>query len=647
MSASANSSRNSARRPGAGLLFVAVFLATLALAASLVPALAQERILSFSSDITLLTNGTVDVTETITVRAEGNQIKRGIFRDIPTTLTNRDGSTIRSNLKVISVSKNWDPEPFFTEGIRDGTRIYIGDADVFLTTGTYRYTIRYTMTRMARYFEEHDELYWNATGNFWDFPIEKAVARVTLPKGAVISELAVYTGRQGENGADASVNLTSDNTATFRATRPFNPREGMSVVALFQKGILVEPDGTQKALNFLSDHRKTIFPLFAVLIVLLYYYFAWDSVGRDPKKGVIIPLFRAPKGFSPALVHFIHRMGWKKSGWTAFTAAIISLATRGLIDITTDDKKKTTFKSLEGDDRRLPRGEEVINTYMKSKGTIKVNKTTGPGLLKNRRAFMKAIQSENRNAYFFNNYLYVGIGFALSFLSILGLIATGVLPPGQGVVILAAGMGLSILSMVVGGILSGAGMTRFFVLVWFGVIFANVMGSFARLFSGVEIDQPLIATVSIVILNLVFYFLMRAPTVQGRKIMDEIDGFKLYLETAEVDRLNFSGEPEFSIERFEEILPYAIALGVEKPWTSRLEGEFLRNTIEQPKGGYRPGWHHGSSFSSNSLSSNIAGIATGMSTAMISAQPSSSSSSGGGGGGSSGGGGGGGGGGGW
>ena len=638
-------SNSSAHRFSAGFLFCVVFLATLVLATAPTPA--QERILSYASNITLLKNGTVDVTETITVRAEGKQIKRGIFRDIPTTLANPDGSVIRSNLEVISVLKDSEPEPFSTEGIRDGTRIYVGDANVYLSTGTYRYTIRYTMTRMARYFEDHDELYWNATGNFWSFPINKAVAQITLPEGAVISELAVYTGRQGETGADANITQTSDNTATFRATRPFGPGEGMSVAALFQKGVLIEPDGTQKTLNFLSDHRKTIFPLFAVLLVLLYYYFAWDAVGRDPKKGVIIPLFRPPKGFSPALVHFIHRMGWKKSGWTAFTAAIISLATRGLVDITTDDKKKTTFKSLEGDDRRLPRGEEVINNYLKSKGTIKVNKTTGPGLLKNRRAFMKAIESENRNAYFFNNYLYVGIGFALSFLSILGLIATGILPPGQGVVILAVGMGVGILSMVVGGVLSGAGITRFFVLVWFGVVFANVAGEFARLFSGVDIDQPLIAVISIVVINIVFVFLMRAPTVQGRKIMDEIDGFKLYLETAEENRLNFSDEPEFSIERFEEILPYAIALGVEKPWASRLEGEFLRNTIEEPRGGYRPRWHHGSGFSSSSLSSNISGIAAGMSTAMISAQPSSSSSSGGGGGGFSGGGGGGGGGGGW
>ncbi len=630
-----------------GSIMRLIFLVMALVFGPLVPVQAQERILSYVSDITLLTNGTVDVTETITVRAEGQQIKRGIFRDIPTTLTNPDGSILRSNLNVVSVSRDDKPEPYFTQDIRDGTRIYVGDADVYLSSGIYRYTIRYTMTRMARYFENHDELYWNATGNFWSFPINKAIARITLPEGAVISELAVYTGRQGETGADASVTLNSDNTATFRATRPFAAGEGMSVAALFQKGVLIEPDNAQKTLNFLSDHRKTIFPLLAVLIVLLYYYFAWDAVGRDPKKGVIIPLFRAPKGFSPALVHFIHHMGWKKSGWTAFTAAIISLATRGLVDISTDDKKKTTFKSLEGDDRRLPRGEEVINTYLQSKGTIKVNKTTGPGLLKNRGAFLKAIESENRNAYFFNNYLYVGIGFALSFLSIIGLIAMGILPAEQGVLILGTGFGLGIMSMVVGGAISTGGMGRFFVFVWFGVIFINLGGSLARLFSGFDIDQPLIAVVSIVVINIIFLFLMRAPTVQGRKIMDQIEGFKLYLETAEKDRLNFLGEPEFSIERFEEILPYAIALGVEKPWASRLEGEFLRNTIEQPRGGYRPRWHHGSGFNSSSLSSNISGIAAGMSTAMISAQPSSSSSSGGGGGGSSGGGGGGGGGGGW
>jgi len=129
-------------------------------------------------------------------------------------------------------------------------------------------------------------------------------------------------------------------------------------------------------------------------------------------------------------------------------------------------------------------------------------------------------------------------------------------------------------------------------------------------------------------------------------VMDEIDGFKMYIETAEKERLNLVGEPQMTVARFERILPYAIALGVEKPWSEHFEAELSRNAVPDATAGYHPMWYHGSSFAPGRMSKDIAAMATGMSAAMIAAQPATSSSSGFSGG-SSGGGGGGGGGGGW
>src|SRR5690606_24899189 len=137
-----------------------------------------------------------------------------------------------------------------------------------------------------------------------------------------------------------------------------------------------------------------------------------------------------------------------------------------------------------------------------------------------------------------------------------------------------------------------------------------------------------------------------APTVHGRKVMDEIDGFKMYLETAEKERLNFQDEPDMSVQRFEAILPYAMALGVEKPWSERFEKDLARHAAKDAEG-YSPLWYSGGNFSAGSFARTMGGVATGLSAAMIASQPQASSSSGSGGGGFSGGGGGGGGGGGW
>ena len=145
---------------------------------------AEEVIRSYASDVRLAADGAVHVIETITVRAEGRSIRRGIFRDIPTVLVNDDGSKVYSNLTINAVKRGGKAEPYHTEGIENGLRIYIGDADVMLRTPSDQiYTIDYTMTRMGRRFADHDELYWNATGNYWEFPIESAVAAITLPEG--------------------------------------------------------------------------------------------------------------------------------------------------------------------------------------------------------------------------------------------------------------------------------------------------------------------------------------------------------------------------------------------------------------------------------------------------------------------------------
>src|SRR5690606_28549434 len=108
----------------------------------------------------------------------------------------------------------------------------------------------------------------------------------------------------------------------------------------------------------------------------------------------------------------------------------------------------------------------------------------------------------------------------------------------------------------------------------------------------------------------------RAPTVQGRRIMDQIEGFRMYLDTAEKERLNISGEPPMTITRFEAILPYAIALGVEKPWSEHFEGELARHAVpDAPSGTYRPRWYSGRDFSSTSggFSNAVTAAATGMS----------------------------------
>ncbi|MGV3490590.1 MAG: DUF2207 domain-containing protein [Devosia sp.] len=647
-----------AKRGGGGsptLRTLLLALVTALLTLLPLPALAREVITSFASAVELRADGSVEVLETIAVFAEGIEIRRGIYRDIPLIMINPDNSRLRSNLEVIAVSRDGQNEPYKLENLGNGyKRIRIGDPDVFVTYGPHTYTIRYTMSRMGRSFADHDELFWNATGNYWNFPIEDSVTSIELPPGAVIDQLVGYTGVPGSTEQAVEITRVSDTRAIFRTTRPLASGEGVSVAASFQKGILAEPQGLDRLTYWLSDHRDVVVPGIAVALVLLYNLLAWSQVGRDPPKGTIIPLFHPPKGFSPALAHWVHKMGWEKSGWTAFTAAIFDLGAKGLVKIDNPGKTLTITRTKVAAPADLRGAERVLFNYFDSKGSVTVNTSNGPKLNETRTQFMSAIEGENRSVYFNRNAGYVVFGLVFSGALLLALVIFDMIDPVTLIFAAMAGVSIGILSGIVRNFLTMPILGRIILGFWVVLFGSNALSAISSLWAGLRFDTPVIAAGMIVLINVVFGVLMRAPTVQGRKAMDQLEGFRMYMDTAEKNRLNLVGEPPMTVDRFERMLPYAIALDVEKPWSEHFEAELARNAVGgAPSGDYQPNFYSGRSWSagSGSFSNTVSSVATGMSAAMIASQPSSSSGSGfsggGGGGGGSGGGGGGGGGGGW
>ncbi|MDP7309445.1 MAG: DUF2207 domain-containing protein, partial [Roseibacillus sp.] len=87
----------------------------LGLAAMAVSARADERILSWHSEIVVEKSGDLRVTETITVRAEGNRIKRGIFRDLPVQRKGKAGLRTTKRCAVLSVKRGGKRENYKRE----------------------------------------------------------------------------------------------------------------------------------------------------------------------------------------------------------------------------------------------------------------------------------------------------------------------------------------------------------------------------------------------------------------------------------------------------------------------------------------------------------------------------------------------------
>ena len=215
------------------------FLAFLALVLAFVPASrAEERILSFDSRIEVEKSGVLRVTETIEVWAEGNKIKRGIFRDLPTDRKGKDGLRSAKRFKVVYVKRDGKRENFQRERIENGIRIRIGNAEKKLRTGrAYTYEILYLTDRQLYLEEGRDALYWNVNGTEWGFPAEKVSATVILPPGIKGTKVWGYTGKLGEQGKDYKATLTKTG-ATITTTRPFRAGENLTVVLEWPPGQL-------------------------------------------------------------------------------------------------------------------------------------------------------------------------------------------------------------------------------------------------------------------------------------------------------------------------------------------------------------------------------------------------------------------------
>ncbi len=546
---------------------------------------ATEAITNFDVAIDVAVSGDFTITETITVNAEGRTIRRGIFRDLPRYMM-VDGYKTPQNYDVLSVTRDGKPEPYSREFDGNAVRLMIGDADVYLEAGLHTYEITYGVKDQIRRGDTFDEVYWNVTGNYWRYDILKSGASITLPEGASLQEARAFTGALGEVGSDA-VFSQSGQTYRFDASRSFAPNEGLTVSIKIDKGVIADTPPATRRFMWWVRNGAILLLSGSLFVILGFYYISWHRVGRDPLKDPVFARYAPPKNYSAAAVSFIEHRGI--SGHKALTATLLSLAIKGSLTLDTETKKTTIAQK----DRAAPRAAEedaLFNGLFPSAHAADIILTRQPHdrFYKVYTKFKSVLTKRFGRPYFKYNGGFMVIGILLSFLA------------------------------------GAAAISQFY-----GKPHPFVLLGLAGLF----------------LLNILFLFLLPAPTQKGQKIKAEIEGFKLYLKTAEKQRLDAvnplsDAPPPMTVAHYEAMLPYAVALGVEAPWS-----KYFEKVMPIEAKNYSPVWGgvHGGNFSnvSKMTDSMISNLSSGVS----SAAPQSSGTSGGGG--FSGGGGGGGGGGGW
>ncbi len=550
----------------------ALVLVALFLAAAVAPLSVQARSLvieRFDATIAVKTDGTMDVTETIQPHFTGAW--NGIFRTIPVEYRTPQGMNYTLFLDLLGITDGAGT-PLKIERSRDRHYLKIkiwvpGAAD---TTRTI--ILRYRVQNGLKFFDEHDELYWNVTGDEWQAPIRAASARIQLPSGITGLRAVAFTGVYGSREQAASMEIDQDGVS-IRALRPLNFREGLTVAVGWDPGLIPRPGWLAQAILFLRSNWMLGIPL----VIFGIMFSLWFARGRDPRRRPIAPQYNPPEELTPAEAGTLVD---NSADIRDITATLVDLAVRGYVQIEEKEERKLlglipgreyTFdlRKPSAEWHTLRPHEQALLEAMFSGGVQKSVKSSD---LEHRfYRHLPRIRDRIFDGLLERRY-YARRPDRIRVASVVIGIAVGI-ALAIGGSLLSGAWGLSPLPAILGAFLSAA------IVIGFG-------------------------------------WIMPARTVRGARALEGVLGFEEFLARVEGDQFR---RLDKSPELFEKYLPYAMALGVEKHWARAFEGIY-----RQPPEWYRG--HHYDTFHSGSFVSNLSHMSAQTATAMASSPRSSGGS---------------------
>ena len=307
--------------------------AILILAALVLPARANEALLSLHARIEIARNGELKVSETIKVRAASRRIHHGIYREFPTRYPHPRLTGIWQPLAVhrvpwelVSATRDGQPEPWHREKLDNGVRVYLGSEDRILDPGVYEYELVYRTSRQIRHGSSRDRLVWNVTGNGWEFEILHASAELVFPGPVANATLDGWTGPQGSTERAMEIRKLDDRRYLWTATRSLQPREGLTISAAWPAGLLETPGPLRHVAWHAGDWRESLIAFLSLGGALCLLYFSWRRHGVDPRRRELPAGPRIPDDLPAAVLRHVQGLGNDSRG---FTATLLSLAQSG------------------------------------------------------------------------------------------------------------------------------------------------------------------------------------------------------------------------------------------------------------------------------------------------------------------------------
>ena len=541
------------------ILFIGIFLIPINF-------IFAEKISNFDVKIKVNPDSSISVAENITYDFEGAE-KHGIIRDIPVVYKTPTGRR-KIDLKIVDVLRDGAKDGLETYRSGDNFSVKIGLAQEVIS-GSHLYSINYTVARALNYFEDFDELYWNATGNGWKIPIEKVSVRIELPNGVdpFFIRKSCYQGLFGSReGCPADI-IGLGNIIQSKSGQTLNSGEGLTVAIGFPKGFVSEPNTSENIINWLKDNGIIFLPV----LVFIFMFGLWWKKGRDPKgRGTIIAEYEPPRGMKPTLVGSLID---EKVDDRDITAGLIYLAEQGFVKIkrlensgivgwlTGIDYELTLLKDESEIPEKIEKDIAKLFFYNPKAGAmIKLSEIKKTSEFRKKALSLKSDIYEEMvtGGYFIKNPRRIIVGY----------VATGIL----------------------------VGLIGSQIVIFFG---------------GVAMITSFISGLIIIIFGL----LMKKKTPLGAETKDELRGFKEFLSMTEKDRLDFHNAPGKSPEQFMQFLPFAIAMGVENKWADQFKDVYIN----------QPSWYEGKmsgAFVVSAFSSDLSKFNSSLSGSLASATAS-------------------------
>jgi len=543
-----------------------VLVVLLALVFSL-PAWARSyHISKFNSNIHVEEDGSARVEEQITFVFSGEY--HGIYRDIPVDYPGPSGSNYTLFIKVLSVTDDSGDKLKIEKKSSGGflhLKIYVPGA----SDATRTVNIEYSVANGTRFFEDHDEFYWNVTGNDWPVPILEATGIIFFPAEA-----------SGKLRAQASEGIYGSNqramaqvegpSASFATTGSLPMRGGLTADVYVEKGILHQPGALARFFRFVRSNPVLTLPLWAFAVM----FPLWWLKGRDPDPGMsVAPMYGPPEKMGPAEVGTLIDGSVDPRD---ITSVLVDLAVRGYVKIVETQHKGflSSTKDYEFHLLKDPSQWNELTDY--------------------ERAMLQQVFAGGQVTLLssMRNHFYTALPMIKS------EIMSALKSKGMYTVDPDSAKGYWGLGLL---------------MVALPYVAFQVLG-FADFLSSVPmaIVCGLIALAIIIIIGKQ----LTATSLKGARTRVQIQGFQEFMNRVDADRLK-----RMPPDTFEKFLPYAMALGVEHHWAKAFEG-----IIQNP-----PTWYQSSDghmFSTFFFVNSLGSMASTASSTFVSAPRASSSGSG-------------------